>query len=172
MLHSFKEYFPKVAPNIFIAPGAHIIGRVTIGAGSSIWYNAVLRGDSTEVIVGQDSNIQDNATLHGDPGILMVVGNRVTVGHNSVLHSCHIHDGAIIGMGSVILDDAVIGEESMIAAGSLVPPKKIIPPRTLAMGSPIKVVRELTEAELIQNRSSHQTYRDRALLYLASYTLK
>ncbi|MEW6662780.1 MAG: gamma carbonic anhydrase family protein [Bacillota bacterium] len=172
MLHSFKEFYPKISPNIFIAPGAHVIGRVTIGTGSSVWYNAVLRGDSTEIFIGEDSSIQDNSSLHGDPGILMIVGNRVTVGHNCVLHSCHIHDGATIGMGAVILDEAVVGEEALVAAGSLVPPKKIIPPRTLAMGSPIKIVRELTEEELANNRRTYQIYRDRAQLYLASYNLK
>jgi carbonic anhydrase/acetyltransferase-like protein (isoleucine patch superfamily) len=168
MLHFFKEHFPKIAPNIFIAPGAHVIGRVTIGAGSSVWHNAVIRGDSTEIIVGQDSNIQDNSTLHGDQGVLTIVGDRVTVGHNCVLHSCHIQDGALIGVGAIILNGAVIGEESMIAAGSLIPPDKIIPPRVLAMGSPSKIIRDLTEEELAHIRRSYQIYRDRALLYLAS----
>jgi len=172
MLHYFEEYFPLLSPNVFIAPGAHVIGRVTVENGSSVWYNAVLRGDSTEIIVGEDTNIQDNCTLHGDPGILTVVGNRVTIGHNSILHSCRIDDGTIIGMGSVILDGAVIGEESMLAAGSLVPPKKIIPPRTLAMGSPVKVVRELTEEELVNLRRSYRVYRDRAQSYLALSKLK
>lgn len=168
-IHSVNGTWPKLAGNVFVAPGAAVIGRVTIGPGSSVWYNSIVRGDSIEIIIGEETNIQDNTTLHGDPGPPLTVGNRVTIGHNCVLHGCYIGDGVTIGMGSIILDKAEIGAGTLLAAGSLVPPGKKIPPRVLAVGSPVKVVRELSDEEVAKYQQMYRTYRDRAQRYIAEY---
>ncbi len=169
MLQRAEGVMPKVAPDVFIAPGAHVIGRVQIGAGSSVWYNTVIRGDSIEIIIGEDTNVQDNSTLHGDPGEPMRIGNRVIIGHNCVLHGCQIGDGVTIGMGTIILDRAQIGENAVVAAGSLIPPGKVIPPRSLAVGAPAKVVRELSDGEIAQFQKLYLTYKNRAQRYRAEY---
>ncbi len=145
---SYLGYSPSLAADVFIAPGAHVVGRVTIGSGSSIWFNAVLRGDMDEIIVGAETNIQDNATVHVDYDQPVRIGSRVTVGHNAILHGCTLEDEVLVGMGAIILNGAVVGRGSLIAAGSLITPGTVIPPRSLVMGFPAKVVRELTEEQL------------------------
>ena len=130
--------------NPWIANTAAVVGDVTLGENSSVWFGAVLRGDEGAITVGDGSNIQDNCTLHGS----VRVGNRVTVGHNAILHGCTVEDGALIGMGACVLDGAVIGEQSLIGAGALVTGGTVIPPRSLVLGSPAKVKRELTEEEV------------------------
>lgn len=128
----------------FIANSAAVVGDVTLGENTSVWYSAVLRGDEGAIKIGDGSNIQDNCTVHGS----VTVGNLVTVGHNAILHGCTVEDGALIGMGACILDGAVIGAQSLIGAGALVTGGTIIPPRSLVLGSPAKVKRELTEEEV------------------------
>lgn len=145
---TYKNHSPALNETVFIAPGAYIIGQVKIGARSSVWFGASVRGDMDEIIIGEESNLQDNVTVHVDGGAPTIIGNRVTVGHNVVLHGCTVEDGVLIGMGSVILNGAVIGKDSLIAAGSLVTPGTEIPPRSLVMGSPGKVVRTLDEGQI------------------------
>ena len=132
----------------FVAPSAVVIGDVAIGARSSIWYGAVLRGDVESIRIGSETNIQDNTVIHVDSsGFSTVVGDRVTVGHSVVLHGCRIGDNALIGIGSIVLNGAEVGEGAMVGAGSLVTPGTKIPPGMLAHGSPARVNRPLTDEE-------------------------
>ncbi len=148
MLYQFKEQSPEVSEDTFLAPGCKIIGDVTIKSGSSIWYNAVLRGDIAAINIGENSNIQENCSLHVDHNTPLNIGNNVTVGHGVVLHGCRIKDNCLIGMGATILNDALIGKNSIIGAGALIPEGKEIPPGSLVIGIPGKVIRELSETEI------------------------
>ncbi|MBV7275527.1 gamma carbonic anhydrase family protein [Clostridium sp. PL3] len=148
MIRKFKDRAPKIHESCFIADTAEVIGKVTLEEKVSIWFGAVLRGDENAIYIGKGSNIQDNCTVHGSTnGEPTEVGDYVTIGHNVVLHGCKIGNGSLIGMGSIILDGAQIGEGSLIGAGSLVPPNKKMPDGVLCMGSPAKVIRELSEEE-------------------------
>lgn len=158
MLYPYKGKMPTVDETVFIAPGAHIIGDVTIGKESTIWFNAVLRGDEAPIIIGARCSIQDNSTCHLYEGSPLVVEDEVTVGHNVILHGCTIRKRSIIGMGSTILDGAEIGEECIVGANTLIPSGKKIPPRSLVVGSPGKVVREITEKDLALIQLSIDTY--------------
>ena len=140
---------PKFSAGVLVAAGAMVIGDVEVGADSSIWFNTVVRGDVNSIRIGARTNIQDNTTVHVTSKIGPTsIGNDVTIGHNAVIHACTIHDFALIGMGSTILDGALIGERCVIAAGSVVTPGKIMPPKMMCMGSPAKPVRTLTDGEL------------------------
>ena len=150
---------------IFIAPSADVVGRVKVGSGSSIWFQAVLRGDYNEIIIGENSNIQDGTVVHVDPDISVKVGDFVTVGHNCIIHGCVIHDNTIIGMGSTVMNRAVIGENSIIGANSLVTEGTEIPPNSLAMGSPARVVRPLTADELTWIRKNAEIYIENGKKY-------
>ncbi len=145
--------------DIFVAKSADIVDRVKIGDGSSVWYQAVLRGDDSPIVVGQDSNIQDGTVVHGSVGYPVTVGNNVTVGHNCIIHGCTIGDNNIIGMGSTILNGAVIGKNSIVGAGSLVTQHKVFPDGKLIIGSPAKAVRDLTKEEIqsIQDNADEYT---------------
>ncbi|MBP2098674.1 gamma carbonic anhydrase family protein [Enterococcus rivorum] len=142
----------------FIASSADVYGNVHLGKKSSIWFQAVLRGDNDSITIGDGSNIQDGTIIHTDKGMPVTIGNAVTVGHQCLLHGCTIENGALIGMGTTILNRAVIGENSLIGAGSLVTEGKIIPPNVLAFGRPAKVIRELTEEEIVANQKNAQHY--------------
>jgi carbonic anhydrase/acetyltransferase-like protein (isoleucine patch superfamily) len=148
VVYSLNEIKPRLDPSVYIAPGVQLIGDVTIGRESSVWFNSVLRADNAQIRIGERTNIQDGCTLHVDPETPLIIGKRVSVGHNAILHGCTIGDGALIGMGAIVLNGAEIGEQSLVAAGSLIPEGKKIPARSLVMGSPGKVVRELTEEDL------------------------
>lgn len=156
---------PQIADSAFIAKGVVISGDVSIGEQASIWYNTVIRGDVSPTIIGNRVNIQDNCTLHQSPNLPLILEDDVTVGHNAILHSCHIKRGALIGMGAIILDGAEIGEEAMVGAGALVPPGKKVPPRTLVVGSPAKILRELTDADFAELERIRQTYVDKGQYY-------
>ncbi|MEV5439812.1 gamma carbonic anhydrase family protein [Streptomyces sp. NPDC052682] len=138
---------PKVAEGAFVAPTASVIGDVTIEAGASVWYGAVLRGDVERISVGTDSNVQDNCTLHADPGFPVTVGERVSIGHNAVVHGATVEDDCLIGMGATVLNGAVIGAGSLVAAQALVPQGMVVPPGSLVAGVPAKVRRELSQEE-------------------------
>lgn len=152
MLVPYKGDKPELHPTVFVAPGAKVIGKVRVGEESTIWFNSVLRGDEGPITIGKRCSIQDNSTIHLYEGAPVVIEDEVTVGHNVILHGCTVGKRSIIGMGSTILDHAEIGEECIIGANTLIPPGKKIPPRSLVVGSPGKVVRELNEKdfELIQ----------------------
>ncbi|MBC2902717.1 gamma carbonic anhydrase family protein [Streptomyces cupreus] len=138
---------PKVDANVFVAPTASVIGDVTLETGASVWYGAVLRGDVERISVGASSNVQDNCTLHADPGFPVTVGERVSIGHNAVVHGATVEDDCLIGMGATVLNGAVIGAGSLVAAQALVPQGMRVPPGSLVAGVPAKVKRELTEEE-------------------------
>ncbi|MGW7267957.1 gamma carbonic anhydrase family protein [Streptomyces sp. NPDC054842] len=138
---------PQVDPEAFTAPTSVVLGEVTLGAGASLWYGAVLRADGGPIVVGADSNIQDNCTLHVDPGFPVTIGERVSVGHNAVVHGATVEDDCLIGMGATVLNGAVIGAGSLVAAQALVPQGMRVPPGSLVAGVPAKVKRELTAEE-------------------------
>ena len=162
MIHEFLHARPQIHESCFIAPGADVIGDVTIQSESSIWFNATVRGDVNFIDIGSRSNIQDNACVHVTSRTHLVqIGSRVTIGHGAVIHGCTIHDRVLVGISSVILDGAIIEPDCMIAAGSLVPPGKIMPSGYLCMGSPAKPTRKLTREEtesLITAADNYVTY--------------
>ncbi|MGV9340631.1 gamma carbonic anhydrase family protein [Streptomyces sp. NPDC003688] len=138
---------PKIDQDAFVAPTASVIGDVTLGAGASVWYGAVVRGDAERIAVGADANVQDNVTLHADPGFPLTVGERVSIGHNAVVHGATVEDDCLIGMGATVLNGAVIGAGSLVAAQALVPQGMVVPPGSLVAGVPAKVKRALSEEE-------------------------
>jgi carbonic anhydrase/acetyltransferase-like protein (isoleucine patch superfamily) len=146
-LDKFLRRQPKLGKNVFIAKTATVIGDVTLGAHSSVWYGAVLRGDINRIVVGHHSNVQDNAVLHLADDLPCVLGNWVTVGHGAVVHACKVGDEVLVGMASVILDGAVIGKQSIIGAKALVTQGTRIPPGSLVLGAPARVVRKLSPEE-------------------------
>lgn len=150
----------------FIAPNATVVGEVELGEGVTIWYQAVVRGDSNTIKIGSNTNIQDGTIIHVDHDAPVEVAENVTIGHQCLLHGCTIEKGALIGMGSTILNHAVIGENSLIGAGSLVTEGKVIPPNVLAFGRPAKVIRPLTEEEIEKNQQNIQHYVDLGEKYL------
>lgn len=165
MILPYQGKQPKIDPSAYISKGVVITGDVEVGPETSIWYNTVIRGDVSPTIIGARASIQDNSTLHQSPNIPLIIEDDVTIGHNAILHSCHIKKGALIGMGAIVLDGAEIGEEAMIAAGALVPPGKKIPPRTLAVGSPAKVVRDLNDHDFSELQRIRQTYVEKGAYY-------
>ncbi|MFG2681020.1 gamma carbonic anhydrase family protein [Streptomyces sp. NPDC048392] len=138
---------PKVDAEAFVAPTSAVVGDVTLHAGASVWYGAVLRGDVERISVGANSNVQDNCTLHADPGFPVTVGERVSIGHNAVVHGATVEDDCLVGMGATVLNGAVIGAGSLVAAQALVPQGMRVPPGSLVAGVPAKVKRELTDEE-------------------------
>ena len=149
----------------YIADSATVIGSVIIENEASIWFNVVIRGDSDLITIGERSNVQDSSMLHTDAGIKLSLGRNVSIGHMVMLHGCSIGDGSLIGINSVILNHAVIGKHSLIGAGSLVPEGKTIPDGVLALGTPAKVVRDLTQAEIANLESIADGYVRRGKLY-------
>ncbi len=146
-LEKFLRRSPKLGRNVYLAKTAVVLGDVTLGAHSSVWYGAVLRGDINRIVVGHHANVQDNAVLHLADKHPCVVGNWVTIGHSAIVHACTIGDEVLVGMGAVILDGAVIGKQSIIGAKALVTQGVKIPPGSLVLGAPAKVVRQLTKEE-------------------------
>jgi carbonic anhydrase/acetyltransferase-like protein (isoleucine patch superfamily) len=138
---------PRIEASCFIAESADIIGDVTIGAGSSVWYGVVIRGDKAPVTIGQNTSIQDNSVVHVDEGIPTIIGDNVTVGHAAIIHAATIEDNCLIGMGAIVLDEARIGRGSLVGAGALAPPRKNIPPRSQVIGSPCVITKQLTEED-------------------------
>jgi carbonic anhydrase/acetyltransferase-like protein (isoleucine patch superfamily) len=132
----------------YVAPGAQLIGDVELGAGVSIWFNAVLRADDERIVIGAGSNVQDGSVVHCDPGMPVLVGQGVTIGHCVLLHGCAVGDGSLVGNGALVLDGARIGAQCLVGAGSLVTPGKQFPDRSVIMGSPARVVREVGAKEL------------------------
>jgi carbonic anhydrase/acetyltransferase-like protein (isoleucine patch superfamily) len=157
-LEKFLREKPTFGRHVYIAEGAVVVGAVAIDDHSSVWHNAVLRGDINRIVVGHHTNIQDNAVLHVADSFPCRVGNHVTIGHSAIVHACTVSDEVLIGMGATILDGAVIGERSLIGANALVTQRTQIPPGSLVLGSPAKVVRTLTEEERQQLRTSAEEY--------------
>lgn len=159
MLRPFKSAFPKVHPSAYIDQSAQVIGDVEIGEESSVWMNVVIRGDVNIIRIGDRTNIQDGTVIHVMRGThATAIGHDVTVGHAAILHGCTIHDRVLIGMGAILLNGADIGEDSIAAAGTLVPEEKKFPARSLLMGRPAMLKRELTDEEVASIRDYAQRY--------------
>ena len=167
MIYPYKDKIPKIAESAFIADYTTITGDVEIGEESSVWFNTVIRGDVAPTIIGKKVNIQDNSVLHQSPNNPLILEDEVTVGHQVILHSCIIRKKALIGMGSIVLDQAEIGEGAFIGAGSLIPQGKKIPPNTLTFGRPAKVIRELTEEDIKDMERISREYAEKGHYYKA-----
>jgi carbonic anhydrase/acetyltransferase-like protein (isoleucine patch superfamily) len=165
-LDTFLQARPKIGQGVYIANGATVLGDVSLGDYSSVWCNAVLRGDINRIVVGHHSNVQDNAVLHLADEYGCILGSYVTVGHNAIIHACTVQDEVLVGMGSVILDGAVIGAQSIIGARALVPQGAQIPPGSMVLGTPGKVVRSLTAEERADLKGWAEKYVGVAAYYL------
>ena len=151
---------------VYVADGAKIIGDVEIGENSSVWYNAVVRGDSNSIVIGKSTNIQDNAVLHTSRNYALEIGDNVTIGHGAIVHGCTIGNNVLIGMGAIILDGVVIEDDCMIGAGALVTQNKVIVRGSLCIGSPAKVVRELSQEEMNSIVENARAYVEEAQMFL------
>ena len=158
MIYDLEKNVPEISADSWVAPNAIIIGKVKLEKNSSIWFNAVLRGDIEKIIIGENSNIQDGSVLHTDPGCPLTVGKGVTVGHMVMLHGCEISDDTLIGIGSTILNKAKIGKNCIIGANTLVTENKTIPDNSLVLGSPGKVIRKVTDDEIKVIRENAKHY--------------
>jgi carbonic anhydrase/acetyltransferase-like protein (isoleucine patch superfamily) len=161
-LYQLARLAPQLGRNVWIAPNASVIGDIRLADEASVWFNAVLRGDNEPIVVGTQSNIQDNAVLHTDAGVPLTIGARVTVGHLAMLHGCTIGDGSLIGMSAVLLNRCQIGRHSIVGAHALIPEGKIFPDRVLIVGSPARVVRELSDEEVARLEHSALHYVENA----------
>ncbi|HEX5729094.1 gamma carbonic anhydrase family protein [Microbacterium sp.] len=166
-----QDATPHLAETSFVAAGARIVGAVTLEDGASVWYNAVLRGDSDSITLGAGSNIQDNVSVHVDPGRPVVIGRNVSVGHNAVVHGCTIGDGTLIGMGSVVLSGAVLGEGCLVAGGAVVLEGSVIPDGSLVAGVPAKVRRDLSREERQSILRNAEVYRAHTVRHLSAIPL-
>ncbi|MGL4983031.1 MAG: gamma carbonic anhydrase family protein [Treponemataceae bacterium] len=159
MIHSIKDKKPNIHSSAFVAWNAEVAGEIELSENANIWFSSTLRADIAPILIGKNSNVQDNAVIHVDTNMPCIIEENVTIGHSAILHSCTIGAGTTVGMGAIILNGAEIGENSMVAAGSLVSPNKIFPAKSMIMGTPAKVVRELTDDEV-------KSMKDNALHYV------
>ena len=164
-LYAIGDAAPRLAPGAWAAPSADLIGDVRLGARASIWFGAVIRADNTPIFVGEETNIQDGAIGHSDPGFPLTIGARVTVGHQAILHGCTIADDCLVGMGARILNGAILEPECLVGAGALITEGKRFQSGSLIVGSPARVVRQLTEAERHALRISAAHYAEKAARY-------
>ncbi len=164
-IYSLPGKKPAISSSAWVAPNATVIGDVHLAAGASVWWNATLRGDNNPIRIGENSNIQDGSVLHTDEGVPMHIGRGVTVGHLVMLHGCTVGDNCLIGIGSVILNRAVIGKGCIVGANTLIPAGKVFPDRVLIVGSPGKVVRELSDDDVANLKKSAAHYVDNARRY-------
>jgi len=166
-LYALRDIAPTVPDDgsYYVAPGAHVMGNVTLQKDSSVWFGVVIRGDNEPIILGEGSNIQENSVLHTDEGYPLTIGKNCTIGHKAMLHGCTIEDGALIGMGATVLNGAVIGAGSLVGAGALVSENKVIPPGVLVVGAPGRVVRELSPAHQQNMQAAAAHYQDRSREY-------
>ena len=166
-LQTFNSINPKVHDTVFVAENAFVIGDVEIGEDSSVWFGSVVRGDVNYIRIGARTNIQDHTIIHVNTGTHpTILEDEITVGHRVTLHGCYVESGCLVGIGSIILDGARIGSQSLIAAGSLITPNTQIPPRSLVMGAPARVKRELTDEELASISRNWQSYVDLKRSYM------
>jgi len=156
---------PQVPPSAYVAPEAVVIGEVILGEGANIWPGAVIRGDNVLIRVGQNSNVQEGAVLHSDPGLPLVVGDEVSIGHQAMLHGCTVGDGSLIGIQAVVMNNAVVGRECLVGAGALVAEGKAFNDRSLILGSPARMLRTLTDEEVAGLRFNADDYVRRAARY-------
>ena len=167
-LYALDDLYPKLAPDAWVAPSADIIGDVRLAARASVWFGAIIRADNTPILIGEDTNIQDGAIGHSDPGVPLTIGARVTVGHQAILHGCTIADDCLIGMGAKILNGARVESECLVGAGALITEGKHFEKGSLIVGSPARVVRQLTDEERRALRVSAAHYAEKAARYAAA----
>ncbi|NDE02049.1 MAG: gamma carbonic anhydrase family protein [Gammaproteobacteria bacterium] len=165
MIYEYEGQRPEIAADAYVAPSADVIGRVRLAARSSLWFQVVLRGDNDWIDIGADSNVQDGSVIHTDRGVPTRLGERVTVGHVAFLHCCTVGDDSLIANGARVLDRVVIGRHCLIAAGALIPPDRTIPDGSVVMGSPGKIIREVTERDLALIANTARHYAARAAAY-------
>lgn len=170
-LYSIGGLAPSVSPTAWVAPSADVIGDVRLGNHCSVWFGAVIRADNTPIILGDETNFQDGAIGHSDPGAPLTLGARVTVGHQAILHGCTVEDEALIGMGARILNGAVIGSQCIVGAGALVSEGKVFEPRSLIIGSPARAMRQLSDEQVALLKMSAAHYAEKAAHYAAELTL-
>lgn len=168
MLLSYKGIMPAVHEDCYIAEGAKLIGEVSLGAKSTVWFNAVLRGDLAPIVIGHSCNIQDGVVGHVNTDQPLIVGDEVSVGHSAIIHGCTLGRGTLIGMGAIVLNGAEVGEYALVGAGSIVTENKKIPSYTLSLGTPAKVVRELTEEDLQRMKRTMESYVAKGIEYRIS----
>tara|TARA_B100002052_G_C15818465_1_gene569363 strand:+ start:128 stop:631 length:504 start_codon:yes stop_codon:yes gene_type:complete len=162
MIYDFEKNTPQIHPDSWVASNAVIIGKVTLEKNSNIWFNSVIRGDVEPITIGEGSNVQDGSVIHTDPGCPTIIGKNVTIGHLVMLHGCIIEDDCLIGIGATILNKAKIGKNSIVGANALVTENKAIPERSLVLGSPGKVIRQVSEEEI-------KSIKENAEHYVANY---
>jgi carbonic anhydrase/acetyltransferase-like protein (isoleucine patch superfamily) len=166
-LYSIDDVAPSVTPTAWVAPSADLIGDVRLGNRCSVWFGAIIRADNTPIILGDETNFQDGAIGHSDPGAPLTLGMRVTVGHQAILHGCTVEDEALIGMGARILNGAVIGRQCIVGAGALVTEGKRFEPRSLIVGSPARAVRLISDEQVVSLKISAAHYAEKAARYAA-----
>ena len=164
-IYRLGELTPAIAASAYVAPGAHLIGSVTLGDHASVWFGATLRGDNEPIRIGAYSNVQENVVMHTDMGAPLNVAERVTIGHQAMLHGCTVGEGSLIGIQAVLLNHAVIGRSCLVAAGAVVTERKQFPDRSLILGSPAKLVRQLSDEEVAYLWKSAQHYAERGALF-------
>ncbi len=170
-LYKYEDLYPSVHETVFLADGVKIVGDVSIGKDSSIWYNSVIRGDVHYVKIGEMTNVQDLCMLHVTNGKYPLnIGNRVTIGHSVKLHGCTIEDLALLGIGSIILDGAIVESNSIVAAGAVVKPNFVVPSGKLVAGVPAKIVRDLTQVEIDDLKTSSERYKKYTEITVKSLT--
>ncbi len=167
-IYQLNDRVPVIPASCYIAPEATVIGSVVLGERVSILFGAVVRGDDEPIVIGDDSNVQDNAVLHTDPGCPLTIGKGVTIGHQVMLHGCTIGDGALIGVAAIVLNSAVIGKDCLVGAGAVVTEGKSFPDRSVIFGSPAKVARELNEENAVRLAMSAESYVKRGQNYKAN----
>ncbi len=170
-LYVLGDLAPALGPGAWAAPSADLIGDVRLGPRASVWFGAVIRADNTPILIGEDSNVQDGAVGHSDPDAPLVIGARVTVGHQAILHGCTVEDEALIGMGARVLNGAVIAAQCIVGAGALVTEGKRFEPRSLIVGSPARAIRSLRDEQVAMLRLSAAHYADKAAHYAAALKL-
>jgi carbonic anhydrase/acetyltransferase-like protein (isoleucine patch superfamily) len=167
-VYRYGERVPSVHESVFVAPSASVIGSVVLSENVSVWFGATIRGDNDVITLGRNSNVQEGAVLHTDAGIKLTVGENVTIGHQAMLHGCTIGDGSLIGIQAVVLNGAVIGKGCLVGAGAVVTEKKVFPDRSLILGSPARVVRQLTDEDAANLLKAAQSYVERRAQFLAN----
>jgi carbonic anhydrase/acetyltransferase-like protein (isoleucine patch superfamily) len=172
LIYTLGELAPNIADDVFIADNAVVIGSVSIASQSSVWFGTVLRGDNDVIQIGERSNVQDGSVIHVDEGVPTRIGNDVSIGHNAMIHGCTIGDGSLIGIASIILDFAIIGRHSLVGANSLITEGKEFPDRVLILGSPARVIRELTDQEVLQLQVNADHYVKKSRNYQSRLLLR
>lgn len=165
MIHPYAGKFPNVHSTVFVAPGVHLIGDVTVGEQASIWYNSVLRGDLASISIGCRTNLQDGSIGHVNTGQPLIIEDEVSIGHGAIIHGCWIGKGTLIGMGAIVLNGVEINEYALVGAGSLVTENKKLPSYTLSLGTPAKVVRELNDQDLLRMKRTMESYVHKGMEY-------